>query len=58
MLDPNVAWLEVELPSYPKPVEFPSDERVYELGAAVEMQSPPEQKVGLLTAVGREGDLH
>ena len=43
--DPNVAWLEVEFPSRPKPVEFPSDQRVFELGAVTDGRLPPEQKV-------------
>ncbi|XP_043240544.1 phosphatidylinositol 4,5-bisphosphate 3-kinase catalytic subunit alpha isoform-like [Amphibalanus amphitrite] len=53
--DQNVAWLEVELPSYLKPVEFPSDQRVYELGALVEERSPPELKItGLISEKIRE----
>ena len=55
MQDPNVAWLEVELPSYPKPVEFPSQQRVYELGAAVDDRSLPELKVKTGAVCIREG---
>ena len=40
-----MAWLEVELPAYPKPVEFPGDQSVYELGQLTDSQAAPEQKV-------------
>ncbi|XP_037075832.1 phosphatidylinositol 4,5-bisphosphate 3-kinase catalytic subunit alpha isoform-like isoform X2 [Pollicipes pollicipes] len=43
--DSNAAWLEVELPTYPKPVEFPADECVHELGALADAPSPAEQKI-------------